>query len=167
MSTSIEQEKTYLLNSIPTNLEGYSTNYTKDVYLPPQSENPQIRLRQQGEKYYITKKYPLVEGDLSTMVEETIKLSKVEFDFLDSSVKGNVLEKTRYSLKKDNYVIEIDTYLSNLKPLIVLDIEWDGELPNFESIISNFDVNKEITNVKALAGGKIAGKTYDDIKQYI
>ncbi|MBA3679505.1 hypothetical protein H0W80_04980, partial [Candidatus Saccharibacteria bacterium] len=68
MANEIEKEQTYLLNSLPVDLTGWKKEYTKDVYLPPNSDNPQIRLRQRGDTYFMTKKYPLVEGDLSTMV---------------------------------------------------------------------------------------------------
>jgi len=166
MATEIEKEKTFLLSELPKDLSGWKLEYTKDIYLPPTSDNPQIRLRQRGETYFITKKYPKVEGDLSTMVEETINLSKIEFDFLSSNVKGNVLEKNRYSKKADGYIFEVDEYLGDLAPLLVLDIEWTNAAPREEEIKS-FPISREITQTHQLAAGKIAGKTYAEIAKYV
>lgn len=166
MAIEIEKEQTYLLNSLPADLTGWKKEYTKDVYLPPNTDNPQIRLRQRGDTYFMTKKYPLVEGDLSTMVEETINLSKTEFIFLEANLEGNILEKNRYSIKKDGFIMEVDEYLGNLEPLLVLDIEWVKSAPD-EEVTKDFDIKKEITQTRHLAAGKIAGKKYSDIVEYV
>lgn len=165
MAYEIEQEKTYLLSHVP-DVKGWREEYTKDVYLPPDTDNPQIRLRQRGDTKFITKKYPLVEGDLSTMVEETINLSDAEYDFFERSLEGKVLEKRRYLKRIGSLVIELDEYLGDLSPLVVLDIEWTNEAPS-EEILQEFPVIKEITNLDKLAAGKIAGKTYKDIEEHV
>ena len=166
MAAEIEKEKTYLLNQLPDNLTEWKLEYTKDIYLPPDSDNPQIRLRQRGRSFYITKKYPKVEGDLSTMIEETISLSEFEFDFLSTNLEGKVLEKNRYSKRKDDHIFEVDEYLGDLSPLKVLDIEWI-DTPPTEDEIKHFKISREITQTKELAAGKIAGKSYSDISKYI
>jgi CYTH domain-containing protein len=109
----------------------------------------------------LTKKYPKIEGDLSTMIEETIYLSLIEYTWLESKVAGNVLEKNRYSKEFEGYIIEIDEYLGELAPLVVMDIEYEIAKP----IITPFEelIVKEITQNSSLAAGKIAGKKYEDI----
>lgn len=166
MTKEIEKEQTYLLETLPADLTEYNLEYTKDTYYPPQNNNPQIRLRQRGDHFFLTKKYPKVEGDLSTMIEETIHLSKLEFEFLDKSLEGKSIEKNRYSRKTGDLIIEIDEYLGQLNPLKVLDIEWESEKPT-DAILGLFKIQKEITQVKELAAGKLAGKSYDEIKQHI
>jgi adenylate cyclase len=161
----IEKESTYLLNSIPTNLTDWKKEYTKDTYLPPDAEHPMIRLRKRGEKLFMTKKYPKVAGDFSTMIEETINLLDYEYTFLEKSLVGNVLEKTRFSKKFDGYTIEIDEYLGQLAPLKVMDIEWDDEVKNID--LSAFDIKKEITQQNNLAAGNLAGKSYEEIEKHL
>ena len=86
-------------------------------------------------------------------------------NFLEKSLVGNVLEKTRYSKKFDGYVIEIDEYLGNLAPLKVMDIEWDDEVKDLD--LSTFDIKKEITLQNNLAAGNLAGKSYAEIEKHL
>lgn len=161
----IEIENTFLLNSIPENLEGWVKEYTKDTYLPPQSDHPQIRLRKRGDDCYLTKKFPKKEGDQSVMIEETIGLTEVEYNFFENSLTGKVLEKIRYSKKFEDHTIEIDVYQANLTPLMVMDIEWVGSPKEID--LSEFDIKKEVTQSVHLAAGMLAGKKYSEISQYL
>ena len=165
MSAEIEQESTYLLNTIPDNLEDWKKEYTKDIYLPPEADHPMIRLRKRGERLFMTKKYPQVPGDFSTMVEETINLLNYEYNFLENNLSGNVLEKNRYSRDFGNYTIEIDEYLGALAPLKVMDIEWKAGVESID--LQPYDIKKEITQQNNLAAGKLAGKSYKEIKNYL
>ena len=165
MSTYIERESTYLLNSIPSDLFKYKKEYTKDIYLPPDAGHPMIRLRKRGEKLFMTKKYPKVPGDYSTMIEETINLLDYEYEFLEKNLPGNVLEKNRYSKKENGYVIEIDEYIGKLAPLKVMDIEWDTVVLDLD--LTEFDIKKEITQQNSLAAGNLAGKNYSEIERYL
>jgi CYTH domain-containing protein len=163
MPTSLELERTFLLNSIPDHLLEYSKKYLMDIYLPPNSDNPQIRLRQTNDVYYLTKKYPKIASDLSTMIEETINFTKIEFDYFKTILGGKILEKNRYTKKYSNYQIDLDVYLNNLSPLIILDIEVDNLNMDLSKILSEFDIQKEVTGDKRFAGGIMAGKNYNEI----
>lgn len=164
--TEIEKELTFLLNKLPDDIESWESEFLADTYVPENSDNPQVRLRQRGNKYYLTKKYPLDAKDLSTMVEETINLSQQEYEYFQLAIKGKYLAKTRYVKKINDLTIEIDQYLDNLAPLLVLDIEWQSQSPE-KSLIDSFDIVREITQTANLAAGKIAGKNYEDIEQYL
>ena len=165
---AIERENTYLLKQLPTSLiKNWSKEFVKDIYYPPYTDNPQIRLRQRGSNYYLTKKYPLKEGYLSEMVEESIHLSQEEKLFLETSLKGKGVSKNRYSKEFTQYILEVDEYLEELKPLLVLDIEWKDSYSNPQEILKLFEISCEITNKSVLAAGKIAGKTYDEIKIHL
>jgi adenylate cyclase len=163
--SEIEHESTFLLNSIPENLIDWKKEYTKDTYLPPDAGHPMIRLRKRGEQLFMTKKYPKIPGDFSTMVEETINLLDYEYNFLENNLKGNVLEKTRYSKKFDGYTIEIDEYLGTLSPLKVMDIEWENGVQSLD--LSGYDIKKEITQQNNLAAGNLAGKNYAEIEELL
>lgn len=164
--SEIEKEVTYLLRSVPKDISDWTEEFLADTYLPESCDNPQIRLRQRGDKFFMTKKYPKNPEDLSTMVEETINLSQAEYVYLKDSVKGKYLAKTRYKKEISGMTVEIDVYQDNLAPLLVLDIEWSDVAPD-ENFIQQFDVVQEITQSASLAAGRIAGKTYEEIKQHI
>ena len=163
MSQTIEIERTFILNSVPKDLSQFTKKYLMDIYLPPSSDNPQIRLRQVDDKYYLTKKYPKNPIDLSTMVEETIILAESEFSYFKKNLLGRVLEKTRYTQIADNYQIDLDVYMSNLEPLIILDIELNNIDLEIREVLENFDISTEVTNNKNYAGGRMAGKIYNEV----
>jgi adenylate cyclase len=163
MSVTQEIERTFLLKSTPKNLDEFKKQYLMDVYLPPELQNPQIRLRQIDKKFFLTKKYPQNVNDLSIMIEETLNLSELEFDYFKSYLKGKKLEKTRYSKTYETFHIDLDVYLGDLSPLIILDVELTNPDENIDEILKHFNVEVEITNNKKFAGGLIAGKTYNEI----
>lgn len=165
MAQHLEKESTYLLTSLPEVVKNWKKEYTKDIYLPPEADHPMIRLRRRGESFFMTKKYPKVAGDFSTMVEETIVLTESEYKYFETHVPGLELEKNRYSLREATYTIEVDEYLGKLSPLIVMDIEWDNDVEELD--LSSFKIGKDITQLNALAAGNLAGKRYEDIKEYL
>lgn len=161
----IEKETTYLLQDIPNFVKGWKQEYTKDVYLPPDADHPMIRLRKRGDNTFLTKKYPKIPGDFSTMIEETINLLDYEYKFLEHNLKGNNLEKNRYSKVFEGYILEIDEYLGDLEGLKVMDIEWESE-PQ-ELSLQEYSIIKDITQINALAAGNLAGKKFQDIEEYL
>ena len=58
-----------------------------DVYIPNGNAHKDLRLRQKGDKYMLTRKRPIKDDDLTTMLETTIELSKYEFDALSNSIE--------------------------------------------------------------------------------
>jgi hypothetical protein len=75
----LEIERTFLLQHLPSDIDTYKVTKMSDLYLPKNSSHPQIRLRQNGHKLVLTKKYPKVEGDNSVMVEDNIHLTPEEY----------------------------------------------------------------------------------------
>ena len=81
MSSSLEIEKTYLAKYIPTGLYGCKSKKIIDIYIP-ESGISTLRLRQSGDRYELTKKVSVLEGDASQHTEYTIPLSENEFALL-------------------------------------------------------------------------------------
>jgi CYTH domain-containing protein len=128
--------------------------------------NPQIRLRQRGETYFLTKKYPKDGVDLSVMIEETISLSEAEYAYFRKNVPGNYLAKTRYKKESNGIIIEVDAYQDALSPLILVDFEWTDHMPGDE-LLAQFKITQNVTQINELAGGQLAGKTYEQIAKFI
>jgi hypothetical protein len=59
----IELEKTYLLKFLPEGLRDFKSKEIIDVYLPKNSAHPKLRLRKNGDKFELTKKEPIQDGD--------------------------------------------------------------------------------------------------------
>ena len=77
-----EIELTYLVQSLPEGLKECNYKEIIDVYLPKVRDHPQIRIRKFGDKFEMTKKQPIREGDTSHFEEQTIILDEEEFNDL-------------------------------------------------------------------------------------
>jgi len=159
----IELELTYLAKEIPKDLNKFECKRIVDIYFPKSDLDRKIRLRQNGDKYEITKKYPLKGRDSSVQVEETINLTKEEFEeFL--VIEGLRLEKRRYNYNCNGRIAEVDVFEGDLKGLVVVDFEFqtEDEMKKFQ--MPNFCL-VEVTQEKFLSGGSLAGKKYEDIEK--
>ncbi len=160
MANTIELEKTFLAKTIPSGLKECRHKEIIDMYIPKDSRHPVIRLRQNGDKYEITKKEP-IEDDASHQEEHTIILTEEEFNAL-LAVEGKKVRKLRYHYPYKGRMAEIDVFQDELLGIIVVDFEFDTvedkeafQLPDFCSA--------EITHEEFIAGGMICGKTYEDV----
>lgn len=156
----IENEFTYLVKDIPSNIASYPSEKILQGYLSEGVGN--LRIRQKGNKYELTKKTPLREGDFSRFNETTIYLSKQEFDKIwPLTVKS--LEKTRYYIDLEHGLkAELDVYEGDLKGFAVVEVEFPSE-----ELRSKFTppswFGKDITQLEWSANEYLAGKSYQDI----
>lgn len=121
----------------------------------------------------ITKKKPLNGGDLSQMSESTIILSKAEYSFLHARLGDRLVRKRRYRRDTKFFRLEVAEFLPPLAPLILLDVELlrladsptGGVLDAaLEAAISDFAIVRDVTQVDALAGGRLAGRSFGDLE---
>ena len=160
----IELERTFLAKHLPEDLDKFPSKEMQDSYIPKQDRHPILRIRKNGDKYTITRKYPKYEGDTSIMVEETINLSEEEYKSMQQ-IDGKVHHKIRYQYQtKDAKICEIDVYQGELKGLVLVDFEFNTieEKDNFSP--PDFCLI-EVTQEECIAGGYLCGKKYEDIEQ--
>ena len=167
MSMGIEREFTFLLNELPVGLDKFPSKILEDNYIPADSEHPVVRIRRNGDKLSIVKKYPAdadnseVEGDSSRMIEHTIPLSHKEYDFLNQ-LDGKRLKKRRFFYEIDGKTADIDVFLDKLAGLVLIDFEFNSEEEMSKFIKPDF-IGADVTQDSAIAGGILAGKSYADI----
>lgn len=154
----IEREKTYLVKDLPDDIELKNPILVRDFYLPENSEHPKLRLRQKGDKFEITKKTP-IDGDVSRQIEQTISLSRDEFESLVGGISRKV-EKNRYSTQISGRTAEVDVFLGEHEGLVLCDFEFenDDELLKFEKPDFAF---ADLTIEDVIAGGVLSGTTKD------
>jgi CYTH domain-containing protein len=159
----IELERTFLAKNLPEGLSNCIFKEIIDIYIPKNSRHPKLRLRKNKDKYELTKKQPVNEGDASHQEEQTIILSKDEFDAI-AEIDGKKVRKLRYYYKHENHTAEFDVFQDELKGLVVIDFEFRTiqDKDNFK--IPDFCL-ADITQEEFIAGGMICGKSYEDIKQ--
>lgn len=158
-----EFELTFLAKKLP---DGFSTNLPSkeilDIYIPQHVDHAILRIRKSGESYEITKKQPVSENDSSHQIENTIPLTKDEFDEL-ATLTGKRLRKIRYYYCENEVNYEIDVFRDALEGLVVVDVEFDSndskalfETPSW--------ILTDVTQDKFIAGGMLCGKSYIDIE---
>lgn len=157
-----ELEITYLLKTIPEGLQSAQQKELLDIYLPSGAEHPVLRIRKSGEKYEITKKVPVVEGDASRQLETTIPLTAEEYHEL-ATVPGKRIRKTRYYLEQSGITFEIDVFQDELKGLVLVDVEFKT-MEEKDALDMPAFCLRDITQEKFIAGGRLAGKSYSDIE---
>ena len=161
--SEVEMELTFLAREIPQEIVGVTPQFMMDVYIPDVG-HAELRVRQKGDKFEITKKKPILGGDGFTkiMKEMTIPLTKTEFEALSLSGKRKVL-KYRYNVTIGGFPAEVDIFQGPLKGLVMIDFEFSdmSKRNAFKApSVCLADVTREIFK----AGGVLAGKSYSDIE---
>ena len=158
----IELEKTYLAKFLPSDLFESESKEIIDIYIPETSVHPVIRIRKNGDSYEITKKQPIDDKDSSRMLEQTIIITKEEFDFLEKSLQGKRIHKIRYCYKYKEFIAEFDLFQDDLKGLVLIDFEFDSDKVKEKFNPPEFCL-KDVTQEIVIAGGMLCGKSYIDI----
>ncbi|MEZ5942503.1 MAG: hypothetical protein R3C18_14005 [Planctomycetaceae bacterium] len=134
-----------------------------DVYIPSNTSvvHPRLRLRQQADRYTVTKKIPVSSDDASAHTEETICLTLDEFECL-SAASGRRVAKTRYKCDLGGRIAEVDVFKESLAGLVLIDFEFanSSELLDFTPPP---ECLADVTQEEFIAGGVLAGKSYNDI----
>ena len=162
MSRELELELTFLAKEIPEGIKDVVPTRITDVYIPDTAKHSHLRLRKRGDLYEITKKTPVKDGDASEQIEQTIPLTKDEFEALIRCSQKRV-SKDRYNIIIEGHNAEVDIFQDKLKGLILIDFEFKtiSEKSSFKTpSIALADVTQE----NFTAGGVLAGKSYQDIE---
>jgi CYTH domain-containing protein len=158
-----EFELTYLIKNLP---EGFSNETISkeilDIYLPANAVHAILRVRKQGDKFEITKKTPVSGTDSSHQTENTIPLTKEEFDDL-ALLPGKRVHKIRYYYNDLGVDYEIDIFKGDLQGLVLVDIEFTSNETKSSFIPPDW-ILADVTQEKFVAGGVLCGKKYSDIQ---
>lgn len=161
----IELERTFLLKDKPKDLEKCKSVEILDVYIPKSAYHPILRIRKSGDRYMITKKSPLHGTDSSEQGEQTIPLSKEEFEEL-TILEGKRLRKVRYYYPFGDLTAELDFYLDKLEGLATVDFEFKEVEAKNNFKMPNFCL-ADVTQEKFCAGGVLTGKKYSEIEPFL
>ncbi|MEM3154755.1 MAG: hypothetical protein QW165_04295 [Candidatus Woesearchaeota archaeon] len=161
----IEFEKTYLAKFLPKGIEKCRKKEILDIYIPKSESHPTLRIRKNGDKYEMTKKRPVKGTDSSVQREDTIVLSKEEFDEL-ARLEGKRVRKIRHYYDYNGINTEIDIFQDSLKGLVLVDVEFVCEEDKNCFQMPEFCL-ADVTQEKLFAGGMLCGKTYSDIELFL
>lgn len=161
-----EFELTYLVKKLPDNFSTQTkSKEILDIYLPSTSEHATLRVRKLGDRYEITKKEPVSGTDSSHQHENTIPLTKEEFEEL-STLKGKRVRKIRYYYEEEGAFFEIDVFQDNLTGLVLVDVEFHSNEEKAMFVPPEW-FGADVTQEKFIAGGVLCGKAYEDIQDHL
>ena len=163
MADTVELEITYLAKRLPEGLDNCRSREILDIYLPESARHPTLRVRRDGGQYMVTKKEPLEDGDTSRQLEQTIRLTKEEFDVF-STLQGKRVRKQRYFYRCGERMAEIDVFKDGLEGLVFVDFEFGTREEKNSFSMPEFCL-ADVTQEEFLAGGLLCGKGYSDIEQ--
>jgi len=158
----IELELTYLAKTLPANLKDCPSKKIIDLYVDNGTDHSDLRIRQNGDTYELTRKTPVEDGDASKQTETTISLNQTEFGSF-SATKSRRVEKTRYFFNHEGRTAEFDVFEGELEGLVLIDFEFDDEAKKDSFVMPNFCL-EDITQETFIAGGVLAGKKYSDLE---
>ena len=158
----IELERTFLAKRIPANLRQCKHKEIIDLYIPASAVHPVLRIRKNGNSFEMTKKTPVKGDDSSEQLEQTILLSKEEFDAL-SKLDGKKSARDRHYFDYNGKTAEIDVFKENLSGLVWIDFEFNSIEEKNSFKMPDFCL-ADVTQEKALAGGMVCGKKYADLE---
>lgn len=161
----LELERTFLAKQLPDGLKQCKSKEIIDIYIPKViAEHAPIRIRKNGDKYEITKKQPVVKEDHSILEEQTIILSKNEFELLEREISGRRVRKTRYYYPCNGKTAEVDVFTDALTGLILIDFEFTSKEEK-DAFKMPFFCLADVTQEDFIAGGMLCGKRYSDLEK--
>lgn len=139
----LEIERKFLTTSNAFKKEAYTKNRITQGYLSSIPERT-VRVRIKGNKGFLTIKGVSNESGLSRFEwEKEIPLDEAQ-KLLLLCEKG-IIDKTRFEIKYENHIFEVDEFYGENEGLIMAEIELDSETETFEKPIW---LGEEVTNDK-------------------
>jgi CYTH domain-containing protein len=161
MADVIELELTYLAAALPENIAQYKHYTLEDIYFPDSVPHPKMRIRRKGDTYEFTKKTAIDSADAGQQKEENVVLTAEEYQALAAG-NGRRVAKTRYYVPYEGRIAEFDVLEGPLEGLVVIDFEFDNLADREAFVMPDFCL-ADITQEEFVAGGILAGKSYQDI----
>jgi CYTH domain-containing protein len=117
----MEIERKFIPITLPENLDEYKHYKIEQAYL---NTAPVVRIRQQGDEYYLTYK----GGGMMAREEYNLPLNKKSYHHLLSKADGNIITKTRYLIPINNGTLtaELDIFEDKFKGMLLVEVEFES-----------------------------------------
>lgn len=113
----MEIERKFLIDKNAIILSDYPYTDMEQGYL---SVSPVVRVRKDGDEYYLTYK-----GKGKMVREEyNLPLTKESYEHLIKKADGNIISKRRYRIPLGQYTIELDEFREPFAPLLLAEVEF-------------------------------------------
>lgn len=156
----MEIEKKYLTKHLPDNLDSYDFHIIEQAYL---TTNPVIRVRREGDEYYMTYKGNGQNDTALAHTEYNLPLTVDSYNTLKSKADGNVISKKRILIPYLQYTIELDIFDAPFAPLIIAEVEFPS-IEEAHQFIAPEWFDTEVTGKKEYANSYLSRMTFDTLK---
>lgn len=123
----MEIEKKYLVSNIPENLEQYEVWEIEQSYL---CTKPTIRIRKKNDDYILTYKCHRSDIQKNKKIcvadEVELPLTQEAYEHLKKKADGNVIQKSRYRIPYQDYMIELDIFHGDYEGLLLAEVEFSS-----------------------------------------
>ena len=120
----MEIEKKFLVNELPVNLSKYEIWEIEQCYL---CTAPTIRIRKKNDSYILTYKNHVPSADALCVAEETeLPLTKKAFEHLKKKCDGRCIQKSRYRIPYEKWVIELDVFHGDYEGFYLAEVEFSS-----------------------------------------
>lgn len=120
---SQEIERKFLVVTLP-DLSDAKPTYVRQGYLTLPEDSVEIRVRQKGERYFMT----LKGGEGLVRTEREAEVSVEQFDTFWPETEGRRVEKTRHTgTLPDGMEFELDVFSGALDGLCMVEVEFNSE----------------------------------------
>lgn len=149
---NIERESKFLvrdLESVP--FSEASGEKIHQGYLYIGENGDELRVRQKGEKYYLTRK----SGSGLVREEEEEQITEDEFELLYQQTEGLRVEKTRHIVRHGDFLIEVDVFEGGLDGLVTAEVEFDDEAKSLGFVAPNW-LGEDVTESGLYSNQRLA-----------
>lgn len=123
LNNEIERKWVIEPDEIPFDLSKAKKDIMNQAYI---SFSPTIRVRSINSEHFVLCVKAKSKGSYLAREEFETEITKEQYDFLLSKREGNIIEKTRYTIKHEGFNYEIDIFHGDLAPLAYLEIEFSS-----------------------------------------
>lgn len=124
----MEIERKFLVAALP-DLSEAEALAVRQGYLTALSDSTELRLRQKGERYYLTQK----GGAGMVREEREVEISAAQFEVFWPGTEGRRVEKTRWTGRlPTGSVFELDAFEGALAGLRMVEVEFSDEATALE-----------------------------------
>ncbi|AUC83105.1 CYTH domain-containing protein [Lacinutrix sp. Bg11-31] len=125
----IEIERKFLVKSHTFKTEAFKQTRIVQGFLSTDKKRT-VRVRLKGDIGFLTIKGQSSKNGLSRFEWEK-EIPKTEAESLLKLCKKGMIDKTRYEVKVDNHIFEVDEFFGKNKGLIVAEVELNNETETF------------------------------------
>lgn len=123
--TDVEIEKKFLVDQLPADLTQYDVWKIEQCYLC--TAGLTLRIRKKNQDYILTYKSHIPTEEALNVAKETeLPLTKEAFEHLKKKCDGLCIEKDRYLIPYEQWVIELDVFHGHYEGFCLAEIEFSS-----------------------------------------